>query len=137
MAEPVKNRRIGAILKSGSVYLISILVLAAHFLVFFFVEIKNLRNDSILAPFMSTVILASMVLIMGILTVMPGFTLYVGRTLTAASVIIILSKIAHLAAVRYDAAVFDMSIVIELLIGFASFLYGRELIRRSREVQAG
>lgn len=111
--------------RSNNLFRLSVIVFIAHLIVFFFVELKSLKSASFMASFTSTIMLASMILIIGILTVVPNFSLYVGRTLILSSVLIFLTKIIEALAGK-----FGIFSIIEVLIGFASLIYGRELIRK-------
>lgn len=106
---------------------LSVIVFIAHLIVFFFIELKSLRSGSFMSSFITTIMLASMVLITGILTAIPQFTLYVGRTQIIFSSMILLTKLVELLAGQFG--IFSM---VEVLIGFASFLYGYELVKRFR-----
>ena len=114
-------------IKSSNLFRLSIIVFIAYTLVFFFVELRSLKSQSFVASFMSTIILASMALITGILTVVPQFSLYVGRTQIGFSILIGISKLIEI--IMKNFSIFS---VIELLIGFAIFLYGYELVKKFR-----
>src|SRR3989344_96668 len=98
MAEFEAVSRFREELRSKNLFGLSVIVFIVHLIVFFFVELKSLRSSSFMAAFTSTIILASMILIIGILTVVPNFSLYVGRTLILSAVLIFLTKIVELLA---------------------------------------
>lgn len=116
-------------LRENKVFRLGVVMFIAHVVVFFFVELKSLRSQSFIASFVTTIILASIVLIMGILTVIPQFTLYVGRTQIIFSALIISTKAVEILAGR-----FGIFSIIEMLIGATSFLYGYELVRKFRHI---
>ena len=125
MAEFESVSRFRKELRSNNLFRLSVIVFIAHIIVFFFVELRSLKSSSFMAAFISTIMLASMILLMGILTVVLNFSLYVGRTLILSSALIFLTKVIELLAGKFG--IFSM---IEILIGFASLMYGVELVRR-------
>ena len=129
MAELEAVSRFREELRSNSLFRLSVIVFIAYILVFFFVELRSLKSSSFMAAFTSTIMLASMILIIGILTVVPNFSLYVGRTLILSAVLIFLTKAVELLAGR--SGIFSM---IEVLIGFASLMYGMELAKRFKPI---
>ena len=129
MAEFEAVSRFREELRSNNLFRLSVIVFIVHLIVFFFVELRSLKSSSFMAAFTSTIMLASMILIIGILTVVPNFSLYVGRTLISSSVLIFLAKIIELLAGK--SGIFSM---VEILIGFTSLMYGMELIKRFKPI---
>lgn len=112
-------------LRSNNLFRLSVIVFIVHLIVFFLVELRSLKSASFMASFTSTIMLASMILMIGILTVVPNFSLYVGRTLISSSILIFLTKIIEALAGKFG--IFSL---IEILIGFTSLIYGKELIKK-------
>ena len=106
---------------------LSVVVFVAFLLVFFFVELRELRSGLFVVSFITTVIIASMVLILGILTIIPHFSYYVGKTLIVFSALIILAKLVQIMGGKVGIFTF-----IEIFIGFVSFFYGYELVKKFR-----
>ena len=71
MAEFESVSRFRKELRSNNLFRLSVIVFIAHIIVFFFVELRSLKSSSFMAAFISTIMLASMILLMGILTVQP------------------------------------------------------------------
>lgn len=102
---------------------VNIGVFLAFFLVFIFVELKNIQQRSIMGNLIAVVILSSLLMMTGLLTIFPGFSLRFGRTLIAFAILIFAGVIFQAVYVE-----FSLYTVIELMLSIASFLYGKELI---------
>ena len=104
---------------------INIIVFIAFLAVFLFVEIKSIKSQSIMSNLVATAILSSLLMMLGVMTIFPMFRVHFGYTLIVFSILIILGVAG---SVYYDA--FNIMKLIELMLSFTAFIYGRELVSR-------
>lgn len=101
---------------------VNVSVFIAFLAVFIFVELKNIQARTIFSGLIATVVLSSVLMMVGILTIFPAYSAHFGKTLVAFSALIFLGD-----AIQIFLGMFSMFVMIEIVLAFASFLYGKEL----------
>ena len=106
-------------------WVINILTLIAFLLVFFFVELKGIKEKSALKSFVAIIILSAILLMIGMWTVLLKFSNYFGETMIMFGFLIFISVATQILYKR-----FSIFMITELLLGIVSFLYGKGLLSK-------
>ena len=104
---------------------INVLVFIAFLAVFIFVEAKHIKNNTIIGNLVVTIILSSLLMMLGVMTIFPMFSSYFGITLIVFSILMFIGEIISL---KFKS--FNIFIVIEMILSAAAFLYGIELAKQ-------
>jgi len=104
---------------------INIMVFIAFLAVFFFVELSSIKSKSIISNLVATAILSSLIMMLGVMTIFPTFKIHFGYTLMVFSILILFGVAG---SVYYGS--FNIMKLIEVMLSFTAFIYGKELVSR-------